>query len=683
MATKGRRKPSDSEILSMLSDGIAAGVKFTDTKLSKERQKVMDYYNGVLPAPVHGGNSKYVSTDVFDAVESMKATLVETFSAHSDIVAFTADGPEDVEEAEVATRYTKHVIYELNAGTALFTSVIHDGLTSRNAIVKVYWDERIEPLEETFEDLDDNALMVLLSEDGVEPGKLEFDEETSLYSGTVARKENRSQVRIEVLPSEEFIVNPNIKSLDDAPQISHRMERSKSDLLKEGYPADKVEQLSRSDSPLDMDPERVTRFSTISDGIGRSQDYAQEASKLFIVYETYAELDLDGSGVARMWRIVHSGEVILEKEQVDRHPFRSFAPLPIPHSFFGGNFATKAIPIQNAKTVLTRSILDHAVVANNPRYGVVKGALTNPRELIDNRIGGLVNVSRPDGIFPLPQAPLNPFVFQTIEMLDSDKEDATGVSRLSQGLNKDAISSQNSEGMVEKLIGASMQRQKTIARAFAYFLAELYIEVYRLVVENEDQERIVEVAGAYKPVDPKAWARQRNVSIDFRLGYGERDQLAREFLEMGQLLANDPGVQHLYGPEERRNVYRRAFEAKGHKNILEFLKDPASTEPPQPDPKLMAEVKQIEANIAQGERKLALAEQEAQATIGIEQLKADMDQRFKAMEFMLKNRDADRKDAETQNRIEVSQVEMDLAVAAQAEAPEANQKASAIISPNG
>ena len=52
---------------------------------------------------------------------------------------------------------------------------------------------------------------------------------------------------------------------------------------------------------------------------------------------------------------------------------------------------------------------------------VTKGGLTNPRELIDNRVGGLVNVTRLDAIAPLPQASLNPFVFQTLqELQDQD-----------------------------------------------------------------------------------------------------------------------------------------------------------------------------------------------------------------------------------------------------------------------
>ena len=168
------------------------------------------------------------------------------------------------------------------------------------------------------------------------------------------------------------------------------------------------------------------------------------------------------------------------------------------------------------------------MITNNPRYMVVKGGLTNPRELIDNRVGGLVNVTRPDAISPMQQAPLNPFVFQTIQMLDEDKEDNTGVSRLSQGLNKDAISKQNSAAMVEQLATMSMQRQKIIARNFAsQFVKTLAHEVYRLVVENETQEKIIEISGAYVRVNPTSWKEKRDVMVELKLGYGEQDRERR------------------------------------------------------------------------------------------------------------------------------------------------------------
>lgn len=681
------KKKNDQEILALLKDSIQSGVNFLDSKLAKERQQVMDYYQGKLPRPVHAGNSKYVSTDVFDTIESMKATILETFSAGSDIVEFSPDGEQDVDLARVSTAYTQHVIFELNCGTSVFASVIHDGLTARLGVAKVYWDEKYEEIEETFEDLPEVAVAQLLEDPNVEIQELEEyalpPMAEALYSGSLVRREDCSQIRIEAIPAEEFVINPNVKELAES-DVTHRTEKTKSDLIKEGYDEKLVAKISTGkDNTLEMNEERITRFDhTGSSGFGRMSGGRENGDEVFVIYETYASMDLDGSGKSKLWKIVHdNGNVILDRQQVDRVPFITFSPLPVPHSLYGGNLGAKVIPIQNAKTVLTRSILDHAVVANNPRYGVVRGALTNPRELLDNRLGGLVNVTRSDGIFPLPQAPLNPFVFQTIEMLDSDKEDATGVSRLSQGLNKDAISKQNSQGMVEQLIGASMQRQKIIAREFAtQFLKPLFVEVYRLAVENEKAERIVEIAGSFIPVRPYEWKKLRHVRVDLRLGYGEKERQAQELLQLNQVLASDPTVAHLYTPEHRYRLYKSVWETKGYKQP--FLADPKTAQPPQPDPMQVAEVQKVQKEVEIMDRRMALEEQKAKANYDLEQMRQDMDNRFSTLEFMLKSRDAERKDAETENRIEVSKTEMELARET-AENPAVEPKANAIISPNG
>jgi hypothetical protein len=681
------KKMTDSEILSLLSSDLKAGVRYADTKLAVERRKVEDYYNGKLPAPVHAGNARYVSTDVFDTVESAKSTLLETFSAHGDIVQFAPKGDDDIELAKVATAYTKHVVFEQNPGHEIFGSVIDGSLKHRNALVKVYWDPKVDEIEETFEDLTEDELDELLTDESVslDMDDLQFDTESETYSGTITRTTDNGQVRILPLPMEEAIVPPNIRDLRTTPLISHRQEKTKDELKDEGFDAKKVDAIpDGKDNELETDPERINRLHEVGgDQLLDEPAERQSGSRKHVVHETYARLNLDGTKT-KFWKIVHCGEVILDKEQVDRHPFYGLALLPTPHRWWGENFAARVIPTQNAKTVLIRSILDHAVVANNPRYGVVKGALTNPRELLDNRLGGLVNVTRQDGIFPLPQAPLNPFVFQTIGMLDDDKEDVTGVSRLSQGLNKDAISNQNSEGMVEQLIGASMQRQKTMARSFAsQFLGPLFLEVYRLVVENEDRQRVIDIAGSWVPITPSEWARQRDVVIDLRLGYGERDNRAREYLELGALLAQDQAIAHLYTAEERYNLYKTVMETKGHRDTKLFLKDPKTTQPPQPDPMVMAELQLRQQELQLNDRKQTLAEHKVQQEGALAQLKADMEARFKTLDYALRTQDFDRKQAETENRIEVAEAEIELAREAESKAPDVNTKATAIISPNG
>lgn len=708
---KAKIKALDDEaILSAVRSHVKEGVAYTDTKLAQERKRVIEFYNAKKPSPVSAGNSKYVSMDVYDTVESMKAVLLEVFSAGSDIVQFSGENEADVPHAKQATEYTRYQVFRENDGHGVFNSVIHDGLTARVGIAKVYWDKCEETIEEDFEDLTEEQFNMLLSDPEVElvgtpraeanedeeyedPASNEAGETSErpsssgfTISGTICRRQDLSRVVIEPVAPEEFIVKPRVRSLAAAPCLSHRFEKTKGELRAEGYAKDLIEQIGTDESTLEDDPEVLARFQDIGNdryGLGDSTSKG-ETERTVVVYETYIKLDVAGTGEPKLWKVIHAGKVVLDKEQVDRHPFKVFVPLPIPHSFYGSNFAEKVVPTQNAKTVLTRSILDHAVITNNPRYGVVKGALTNPRELLDNRVGGLVNMTRPDGVFPLPQAPLNPFIFQTIAMLDEDKEDTTGVSRLSQGLNKDAISKQNSQGMVEQLISASMQRQKIIARHFAtQFLSELYHEVYRLCVENEKAEKIIQVCGTFVPMKPSEWRSKRHVSIDLRLGYGEQERLAQDYVSFHDAISQDSSMTPMYGPEQKFNVWTKVLEAKGHKDVTAFLNNPKSLPPPEPNPMQAVELQLKQQELKLAETTMALKQATAQQEAKHAEMKLDFEQRHKAMEWELKVNEDERKEREVTNRILISQMEIDQAQQLINKAPAENEKASAIISPNG
>jgi hypothetical protein len=78
-----------------------------------------------------------------------------------------------------------------------------------------------------------------------------------------------------------------------------------------------------------------------------------------------------------------------------------------------------------------------------------------------------------------------------------------------------------------------------------------------------------------------------------------------------------------------------------------------------------------------------MAEQKTMTEAQFDQMKMDYENRFRTLEYALKVQDADRKSAETENRIDVSGVEMALAIEATENASEENLKSSAMISPNG
>jgi cation transport regulator ChaC len=677
---KKYKKLSDEAILAAVQANIDDGVGFWDSKLSRERTKVLNYFHGALPLPAHTGNSKYVSMDVYDTVESMKASLLETFSAGYELVEFTPQNADDVRGAKIASQYTDYVVFRENDGYKLFSDVITDGLLARNGVAKVFWDKDIVEEEEAFEDATQDALDALVAEGNVTIKDTEIDMMTGLISGTIIREVDKSQVRILALPPEEFMISPRAKCEKDAKFMAHRLVKTVSELKKMGLTDEQIDRIP-TDGDIEREQEETARLQDLGVDTASNKKNYQDQVRDIRVHECYIRLDVDGTGIAQYWKITVAGDNIIDKEKIDRHPFVFFVPLPVPHSFFGSNFAAKVIPTQNARSILVRGILDHTVITNNPRTMVVKGALVNPKEMLENRVGGVVNVTRPDGVFPYPQSSLNPFVFQTINLLDEDKEDTTGISKLSQGMNKDAVSNQNSEGLVENLVGLSQQRQKIVARNFANtFLVNLYLEVYRLVIENEKQEKIVELAGDWVPIDVKTWTARKDVYTTLHLGYGEQGKESTKLMNLHQSLSGDPAMAPMYATQQKYNVWRKILEKEGMKNVEEYLINPKSPEfkPPEPDPKAAAETALLQAKVAELQNSMQVLTEKTKFEIEMQGMKHDLDKKQAMIDMLMDQREQERKEYETKTRAAVA--EREIIIMEQSEPTKVSQ--SNIVSPN-
>ena len=661
MATKDYKRLTESEIVKMVEDNIKTSVGYYDSDLSRERKKVTEYYNASLPKPAHDGNSKYVSQDVYDAVQSMSAALLETFSSGSRIIRFAPQGPEDVKLAEVCSAYTDYQLFRKNDGFSIFRDVIFDGLTSRVGVAKVFWQEMFDEVPEEFEGITADELDMLLAEDDIELDDSESND-IGLLSGTVLRRIDKSKVCIESIPPEEFIIEPQARNLDDVNFCAHRTRKTISELREMGFDDDKIDDIGNHDDlELDTDPEVLARHEDIGSDRGFNAHGYQDQVRSILVYEAYIMLDVEGTGTAKLHKVFKAGNTVLDMEEVDRRPFIAFAPLPKPHSFFGSNFAEKICATQNARTVLTRSILDHAMITNNPRYMVVKGSLTSPRELIDNRVGGIVNVSRPDGISPMPQAPLNPFVFQTLQQLQDNSEENTGVSSLTTGMNKDAVSKQNSAALVEQLATMSQQRQKIIARQFSIqFVKPLFLEIYRLCVENETQEKIFEVAGDYVTVDPAAWSDQRDVMVELHLGYGEQDREAQKLMQLHTMFSQDPTLQPMYSAQNRYQLMKKMLEAQGILNVEDYLTPPDKLPPPQPDPAQQMQQQMAMKQMELQERQTAVAEARAQNDQMATQNKVELDLAKAEAQHAIQSDNQDLREAQFAHKQRIDEGELEM-----------------------
>jgi hypothetical protein len=640
-----KEKMTDAKLAALLEQALGESSGFSDSYLSKERQLVQLYYDGDRPLPSHKGNSKYVSLDVYDKVEGMKASLLETFAAGNRIGLFEPQGAGDVENCRIATDVCDYVVFRKNAGYDIFHDVIHDGLTARIGVAKVHWEVIKEVEEEEFTDISDAEFVGLVSQENVElahePEAVIGPDGLYRFTGTIKRTVEKKQVRIEPLAPEEFGVQARAKNLDDG-YAWHKKKVTKSQLRKMDYDKKKIEEACGFEDAWVDDIETQIRHQEV-DNKETFESWDSATQKAWF-YEFYIDLDIEGEGVTSLYKVCKVGNTILSKEKVRRKPFIVFVPLRRPHSVYGSNYANKVVATQNARTVLVRGILDHTVTTNNPRYKVVKGSLTRPEELLDNRVGGIVNVTRPDGVLPLEQSGLNPFVFQTIQLLDYDAEESTGLSQLSQGLNKDAVSKQNSAAMVEQLTSLSMTRQKIIARNFAnQFLKPLYELVYELMLENADEAEFMDVAGNVATVDITKWREKRNFVVQLKLGYGEREREAEKWLATDAFLRQTGSP--FYGKEQQYNLMRRVFEAREIKDVDSYLMRPEQVQPPQPDPLAMAEVQlklaQAEAAKANAQAnllKLQMEQQQMQAKTALDAKKLQVETALKADKLDLEER---------------------------------------------
>jgi hypothetical protein len=680
------KKLTDEQLLQACRNRAEAGSSFVDSNLASERREVTDYYLGKKPAPMREGGSKFASQDVYLSVESMKAEIVETFGAGSNIVGFSPVGDDDVPLAKQATAYCAYVVHSQNPGLGIFQDVVHDGLCNRVGIAKVYWDKREACEEYTFDNVSQEQAVKLIQNPKVhlngKPNVVQQEDGTVLISGEFEEISDTSQVVIEPVPPEEFIRTGRSASLDKAPYLAHRYRATLGSLVEDGYDENLVYSITGEDDDLAMDQEAVEREVNAGTTAFFNDESEDDAGRMVTVYESYIRIDFEGKGRQYLWKVVHVGDTILEKQKVADHPFVAYVPQPIPHTFFGNNYAARTIPHANTKTVLTRAIIEQAVEATNPRWMVARGGVANPRELIDNRRGGIVNVrSLTDSVAPLPQANMNPFVLQTIGMIDSDREDTTGISRLSQGLDKKALSHQNSSGLVEQLTNNSQTRTKVVARQFALqFVSALYLKVYALVVQNETEERVIEIAGSFTATTPAQWASRRDVTVDMTLGYGERDKRVEELLAFDDLMSKKNG--RLYGEAQTYELMKEALEIKGIKNISRFLADPAKLGDPKPDPKNEAEIAKIVKDTEVAERQMALRETQVGDEIKRNQSEFKRKSHESAEDLLLRKAEQDRKDAETNNRIDIGLAELDILIETSLNADPANKKVAAIASPN-
>ena len=640
----------DLKLKSVLGNHIENALGYLGGNLSESRKKSLEYYLGDKLGTEIDGRSQVVSTDVSDTIESILPNLLRIFTASDKVVKCEPVTAEDVPMADQATTYLNHVFYKENNGFQLLYNFFKDALIEKNGFLKIYWDESESVEFETYQNLsleDKEALedtrdeIEFIEEEEVEDefSKEEFEKAIEqyeaqgleipemqtpdfiLYNCKIKRTKKTGKIKVESVPPEEFLIDRNAKTIEDADFVSHKVLISRSDLIAMGYDEDEVNNLPASSDDI-YNTENIVRQGNIDEYL--SDDYAQGQNTKVSIYESYVKYDYDEDGIAELRKIVSAGDdgsMVLENMPCDNIPFVTVTPIPMPHRFYGRSVSELVEDIQLMKSTVMRQLLDNMYLTNNNRVAVMDG-MVNMDDLLTTRPGGVVRTKQPPNqvMQPLQSQPISQQAFPMLSYLDTVREARTGITKSAQGLDADTLNSKTATG-VNTLMTQTQMRSELIARIFAETgVKDLFRKIFELMVKYQDRGKVVMLNNQYIPVKPTEWKDRFNISIVVGLGTGSKEQ---QTVMLNSILERQIQAFQLQGGKEMpmvslKNIYNtltKVIENAGLKNVENYFVDPdigkQMMPPPQPPP--LTPIEKIEFTRIDAENKRKIADLELQS----------------------------------------------------------------------
>lgn len=620
---------TEDELIALLERNLDASDPYTESEIGEQRDRAHRYYYGEPLGNELKGRSQHVSRDVFDAVESTKALLLDTFTADRNVCIFQPETINDIPKAREATAWVNYLFYRQNDGFRILHDTIHDGLVSKLGIVKRWWDERIIYVEEEFSGINEAQFVGLANQPDVEITEVDRTEiqgamidqmgamlspAVTTYSGTLKRRLDRSQVRVENVEPERFYVSSRARSVEDADFVSYRSEVEIGELLEDGYDQSKVADL---DEEMDTYRDATRGRNSIDESFADATSSDDHPNRRYVtIYESYLRIYDPDTKTRRTLKVIHSRRTILDQEVVEKHPYRAWCPFPIPHKAIGMSLADVTVDIQKSQSSLKRSVIDNAFMTNTTRWLANLSLVRNPRDLIDNRVGAVIDVNAMDpstAVQPLNVPQISPQVFTTMEILEQEKESRSGSSRMSKGLDSDVVSKQNSNDLITRYMNASNRRTMVMARHFAEsFLMPLMYDLYRLSKENDTKSKMIQLGDQYVEITPSELADRTEMTVAVALTPEARAAEARTLIMLDQMFTanpQDPTVAGMYDKPQRYALLSDAIDLMGLKGGMRYLESPMSQQHQQKMQQAQQQAQQRDQMMQQMEmKKLELEE---------------------------------------------------------------------------
>ena len=610
-STGYKEKVTDEQLLNLIDSGVqdTTGDWLNSSDLQRERQRSTYEYAGVPElhlAPQ--GVSTIVDTSTTEVVEAYTSVLSDLFLSNQKLARFIPidDNAMSYKQARNASMITNHALFKQNKGWEILQTWFKSALLWKNGVIRWDYIEDYQYKIEEYEEIDQDRLDILLSDENVEVvGDLEFenkfgvsdplggqDPNTQLVyvNVRIRRKIDKSRVKIENIPPEAFRISRDATSIEDASFVGIQSEMTRSEMRKyfpevsSNISDEEWDELDDYESWLGATgyAEEVSARKQVTGqeywkGARSGDTYPLEANRMVTVTECWMHVDRDGDGIAELKRIMTAGDHILLEEDCDMIPLASITPIDIPHEFYGLSMADFTRSSTLASTAILRGFVENTYLTNySPKLAdpnvVDFSALQNmrPKQIIPTN-------GNPNGaVSTLPPEVISTGTVPLLQHLQTIKEQATGMSKAAQGLNDTLYVSGNSEAKVAAVQSASQKRIQHIARRFAETgLKRLVQGVYSTMQDRVNRNIGMMSGGMFFSINPKDLPMEMDCEIFLDLGENSNANLLSKYSKIGSEILpalNSQGQGMVIKPEAPAVLATKVIESLGI-DSNDFLED--------------------------------------------------------------------------------------------------------------
>lgn len=638
----------NEELGKIVARELDAAEMWQDGDLAEQQASNLRYYHREQFGNEVDGFSKVVTADVMETVEGIMPDLMKIFASGDNVVEFEPQNFEDVPAAEQATDYVNHIFMNRMDGFKIFYDWFKDSLLMKNGIVDVGWEDKDIIEFHDFKNITQEEIDLLEDEDSVEYIDVEETEDKGFFDIRVKRVIKGGKPYVETVPAEEFYIRERSKSIAESDFHCSVMERPVGELIELGYKEEDLMPMSSTAGSAGDTQVEDARFSDPEEGTTLSKAIGDnDEDRLVRVIKAFVRVYDEEYKCMKLIRVLQCGHTVLDSEEVNRSSFISLSPIMMPHKFTGISVADLVRDVQEINSALWRQMLDNLTLANSGRYAAVEGQV-NLKDLLDNKIGGVVRMKAQGAVQQLATPNLSPFTVQALDRLQEKKESRVGVGKMTAGLDPNALTSHTGAQQLNQVMSAAQQKIQLIARIFAETgVKELFRALYEEIRTHQTKADIVKLRGNFVEVRPFDFIDRQDMMVTVGIGNGNKDQQAMLLQQIGQVVqqVGKSPAGYLIKPDNIYNLTAEFIKNSGYKNVDKFITNPANVPPPEPkpDPQMIAaEAAKIEAE-AEAQKDTADAQykqaqmQLDQAKLQLEREKFEWQKQVEAAEAMMES----------------------------------------------